>query len=141
MKIASWNVNSIKVRLPNLLQWLDEFSPDIVMLQETKCLEDAFPRLELEAAGYHAAVVGQKAYNGSALLSRRPLEDVETVLPGDGEDTQARYVEATTGGLRVASIYLPNGNPAPGQKFDYKLGWMKRLQARARELLETEQPV
>ncbi|HLW28385.1 MAG TPA: exodeoxyribonuclease III [Kiloniellales bacterium] len=141
MKIASWNVNSIKVRLPNLLQWLDEFSPDIVMLQETKCVEDAFPRLELEAAGYHCAVVGQKAYNGVALLSRQPIEEVLTVLPGDPEDQQARYLEATIGDLRVASIYLPNGNPAPGEKFNYKLAWMERLQARARELLSLEQPI
>ena len=141
MKIASWNVNSIKVRLPNLLQWLDEFSPDIVMLQETKCVEDAFPRLELEAAGYHCAVVGQKAYNGVALLSRQPIEEVLTVLPGDPEDQQARYLEATVGDLRVASIYLPNGNPVPGEKFNYKLAWMERLQARARELLSLEQPI
>jgi len=141
MKIASWNVNSIKVRLPNLLQWLEEFGPDLVMLQETKCVEDAFPRLELEAAGYHCAVVGQKAYNGVALLSRQPLEAIERALPGDEEDPQARYVEATVGNLRVASIYLPNGNPAPGEKFDYKLAWMKRLQARARDLLALEQPV
>ncbi|HLS69171.1 MAG TPA: exodeoxyribonuclease III [Kiloniellales bacterium] len=141
MKIASWNVNSIKVRLPNLLRWLSEFLPDIVMLQETKCLEEAFPRMELEAAGYHCTVVGQKAYNGVALLSRQPLEDVETFLPGDDQDTQARYVEASTSGLRVASIYLPNGNPVPGEKFDYKLAWMERMEARARELLESEQTV
>lgn len=141
MKIASWNVNSIKVRLPNLLRWLKEFEPDVVMLQETKCQADAFPLLEIESAGYHAAVVGQKSYNGVALLSRQPLDDIITALPGDSDDSQARFLEATTAGLRVASIYLPNGNPAPGEKFDYKLSWMARLRDHAAALLATEQPI
>ncbi|WP_366556584.1 exodeoxyribonuclease III [Aquibaculum sediminis] len=141
MKIASWNVNSIKVRLPNLLRWLESFAPDVVMLQETKCMADAFPTMELEAAGYHSAVVGQKSYNGVALLSRNPLENVQEGLPGDAEDSQARYLEATTAGLRVASIYLPNGNPVPGAKFDYKLAWMARLRAQAAALAAQEVPV
>lgn len=142
MKLACWNVNSIKARLPNLLLWLEGFAPDVVMLQELKCQAEAFPRMEIEAAGYHAAVVGQKSYNGVALLSRAPLEEVIEVLPGgDGGEEQARYVEATTSGLRVASIYLPNGNPAPGEKFDYKLAWMARLRDHAAALLASEQPV
>lgn len=141
MKIASFNVNSIKVRLPNLLVWLEEAAPDIVVLQEIKCEEPAFPALELQAAGYHSVVLGQKTYNGVAILSRQPAEDVLRGLPGDDGDTQARYLEATVAGIRVAAIYLPNGNPAPGEKFDYKLAWMDRLNARARLLLETEMPV
>ncbi len=141
MKIASFNVNSIKVRLPNLLVWLEEAAPDIVVLQEIKCEEPAFPALELQAAGYHSVVLGQKTYNGVAILSRQPAEDVLRGLPGDDGDAQARYLEATVAGVRVAAIYLPNGNPAPGEKFDYKLAWMDRLNARARLLLETEMPV
>ncbi|GAB4178911.1 MAG: exodeoxyribonuclease III [Thalassobaculales bacterium] len=141
VKIASFNVNSIKVRLPNLLVWLEEAAPDIVVLQEIKCEEPAFPALELQAAGYHSVVLGQKTYNGVAILSRQPAEDVLRGLPGDDGDTQARYLEATVAGIRVAAIYLPNGNPAPGEKFDYKLAWMDRLNARARLLLETEMPV
>lgn len=141
MKIASFNVNSIKVRLPNLLVWLEEAAPDIVVLQEIKCEEPAFPALELQAAGYHSVVLGQKTYNGVAILSRQPAEDVLRGLPGDDGDVQARYLEATVAGVRVAAIYLPNGNPAPGEKFDYKLAWMDRLNARARLLLETEMPV
>lgn len=141
MKIASFNVNSIKVRLPNLLVWLEEAAPDIVVLQEIKCEEPAFPALELQAAGYHSVVLGQKTYNGVAILSRQPAEGVLRGLPGDDGDVQARYLEATVAGVRVAAIYLPNGNPAPGEKFDYKLAWMDRLNSRARQLLETEMPV
>ena len=131
LKIATWNVNSIKVRLPALLDWLGNAAPDVVLLQETKSLDEAFPRHEIEDCGYNLAVHGQKTYNGVAILSKRPLEDVFTGLPGDDDDEQARYVEAVTGGVRVASIYLPNGNPVTTEKFPYKLAWMDRLAARA----------
>ena len=141
VKIATWNVNSIKARLPNVLAWLKSAEPDIVLLQELKCQEDGFPRFEIEALGYHAAVVGQKSYNGVALLSKAPIEAPLTRLPGDKADDQARYVEGTTFGLRVASIYLPNGNPADSEKYPYKLAWMERLQAHARSLLDSEAPV
>ena len=140
ISVATWNVNSIKARLPNVLAWLKDFAPDVALLQETKSLEENFPRLEIEELGYNCAVVGQKSYNGVALLSKKPLEDLVTRLPGDESDEQARYLEATTFGLRVASIYLPNGNPIDTEKFPYKLAWMDRLQARACELLKWEMP-
>ena len=140
MKIATWNVNSIRVRLPRVTEWLSEFKPDVVLLQETKVLDEAFPALEIEDLGYNIAVHGQKSYNGVAVLSRYPIEDVMCGLPGDGADEQARYIEAVTNGVRVATIYLPNGNPAPGEKYDYKLGWMNRLYTRASELLAWEEP-
>ena len=141
VKIATWNVNSIKARLPNVLAWLKNAEPDIVMLQELKCQEDGFPRLEIEALGYHSAVVGQKSYNGVVLLSKEPIENPLTRLPGDKTDEQARYVEGTTFGLRVASMYLPNGNPADSEKYPYKLSWMDRLRDHARGLLDSEAPV
>ena len=141
LKIATWNVNSIKVRLPAVLKWLGSAEPDVVLLQETKSLDEAFPRLEIEDCGYNLLVHGQKTYNGVAILSKRPLEDVFVGLPGDEEDEQARYVEATTGGVRVASIYLPNGNPVATEKFPYKIAWMDRLAARADVLLGHEEPV
>ena len=140
VKIATFNVNSIKVRLPILLAWLEAVRPDIVCLQEIKCPANDFPALELKGLGYHAEVVGQRAYNGVALLSKAPPRDVLAGLPGDDADAQARYVEATIGDLRVGSLYLPNGNPADTDKFTYKLAWMKRLQARARDLLAQECP-
>ena len=139
--IASWNVNSIKARLPNILSWLESASPDVALLQEIKTVEENFPRLEIEALGYNCAVLGQKSYNGVAILSKAPLEDVLEGLPGDPDDEQARYLEATTFGLRVACIYLPNGNPVKTEKFPYKIAWMDRLRAHARGLLDSEQPV
>ncbi len=139
--IATWNVNSVKARLGIVVDWLKAFAPDVALLQELKCEADAFPRLEIEAAGYRAEVVGQKSYNGVAILARHPIDEVITDLPGDGEDEQARYVEATVAGVRVASIYLPNGNPVPGPKFDYKLDWMKRLSTHAAALLDSERPI
>jgi exodeoxyribonuclease-3 len=139
--IATWNVNSIKARLPNALAWLEGFGPDVVLLQEVKTVAEGFPYLEIEALGYNIAVVGQKSYNGVAILSKSPLEDLVERLPGDEEDEQARYLEATTFGLRVASIYLPNGNPISTEKFPYKLAWMARLKARAQELLALEEPI
>lgn len=139
--VATWNVNSIKARLPRVLDWLDAAKPDVVCLQELKCIDDNFPMMEIEAAGYKAAVHGQKTYNGVAILSRHEIEDVSPRLPGNDEDEQARYIEATIKGVRIASIYLPNGNPIGGEKFDYKLAWMKRLEHRAQALLAAEKPV
>ena len=146
MKIATWNVNSIKARLANLLDWLKTAEPDVVLLQEIKCQDDDFPALELRAAGYDALVHGQKSYNGVAILSRRPMTLVRRGLPGDADDTQARYIEADVEDLRIASLYLPNGNPVGGtdgqgaDKFAYKLAWMARLQAHAAALLREERP-
>ena len=144
MRIATWNVNSIKQRLEHLLTFLKTAVPDVVCLQELKCIDEAFPRAEIEAAGYNVATHGQKAYNGVAILSKRPLEDVRRGLPGEA-DEQARYIEgviSTAGGVvRVASIYLPNGNPIGTPKFDYKLGFLDRLAAHARELLKLEEPL
>ena len=141
MKIASFNVNSIRARLPNITDWLAAFSPDVVCLQEIKAQDEQFPITEIEAAGYHAAVVGQKSYNGVAILSRTPSTTRLRALPGDTEDEQARYVEVETeAGFIVGGLYLPNGNPVPGPKFDYKLAWMDRLIDHAQALLRTEQP-
>ncbi|WP_417517851.1 exodeoxyribonuclease III [Minwuia sp.] len=140
MRIATWNVNSIKARLPRVTGWLSAFKPDVVCLQELKCIDENFPAAEIEELGYHVAVHGQKTYNGVAILSQHPMEDVTTGLPGDDTDEQARYIEATIRGIRVCGLYLPNGNPAPGPKFDYKLQWMDRLIARAKDLLADETP-
>ena len=139
--IATWNVNSIKARLPNALDWLKSAKPDVVLLQELKCIDDNFPRLEIEELGYNVVTHGQKTYNGVAILSKSPPEDVMVGLPGDKKDEQARYLEATINGLRIASIYLPNGNPIKTEKFTYKLAWMDRLIAHAEGLLASEQPV
>jgi exodeoxyribonuclease III len=139
--IATWNVNSINARLPNVLEWLGATRPDVVLLQEIKCQDPAFPTEAVGELGYNVATHGQKSYNGVAILSRRPLEDVVRGLPGDPGDEQARYLEATTGGVRVASIYLPNGNPIGTAKFAYKLAWMARLRSRAAALLELDEPV
>ena len=139
MKIATWNVNSIRARLPNVLDWLKEAAPDVVLLQEIKTVDEGFPELEIGDLGYNVAVHGQKSYNGVAILAKRPIEDVSRGLPGDDDDHKARYIEAVVEGVRVASIYLPNGNPAPGPKFDYKLAWMARLYDHARTLLPLEE--
>jgi exodeoxyribonuclease-3 len=141
VKIATWNVNSAKARLPLITDWLRTASPDVVLFQEIKCETAAFPASAFEDLGYHVNAVGQKAYNGVALLSKAPAEDVLTRLPGEPEDEQARYVEATVSGVRIASLYLPNGNPVPGEKFAYKLRWMDRLYDHARTLLAQEIPV
>ena len=140
MKIASWNVNSVKARLPAVIDWLETAAPDVLALQEIKCTADAFPHLEIEAAGYRAAVLGQKTYNGVALISKAAPDSLREGLPGDGEDDQARYVEAVFDGVRVASIYLPNGNPVESDKFPYKLAWMARLRRHAVRLLADEVP-
>ena len=143
MKIATWNVNSIRTRLDNVTRWLNEAQPDVVCLQELKCTEDQFPREALEGLGYNCAVHGQKSYNGVAILSKRPMEDVTPRLPGDDEDNHSRYMEAVIPGdkgtIRVASIYAPNGNPVASEKFPYKLAWHERLQKRAEELLLNEE--
>ena len=141
MRIATWNVNSVNARLPNVLDWLNKNQPDVLLLQEIKCQDENFPSVEITAAGYDAAVHGQKSYNGVAILSRLPMSDIQRGLPGEDDDAQARWIEATIEGVRVASLYLPNGNPAPGEKFDYKLRWMDRLIAHGKQLLETESPV
>lgn len=146
MKIATFNINGINARLPRLLEWLDEFEPDVACLQEIKCIDDNFPRLEFEAKGWHVETHGQKAFNGVALLSNHAITDIKRGLPAlDGSeetlDEQSRYIEGTVKGIRIASIYLPNGNPRPGPKFDYKLEWMDRLSAHAKRLLAREQPI
>lgn len=144
LRIATWNVNSVNAHLATVQTWLREAAPDVVCLQEIKCLEEKFPVEPFEALGYNAAIFGQKTYNGVALLSKSPLEDVRRGLPGDNADDQARYVEAVVSGpkpVRVASIYLPNGNPPDSDKFTYKLTWTERLTAHARSLLALEEPL
>lgn len=142
MRIATFNINGIKARLPRLLEWLEETRPDIACLQEIKTQDEGFPAEEFERLGYGAIWHGQKSFNGVAILARdtKPVE-VQRGLAGEPEDEHSRYIEADVNGLRVASIYLPNGNPQPGPKFDYKLRWMERLRARAAELLALETPV
>ncbi len=139
MKIVTWNVNSIKSRLPHVSAYLKDVSPDVLLLQELKCTEDAFPRPELEDAGYNIALVGQKTYNGVAILAKHPIEIEQRSLPGDPGDEQARYIEAIVGRVRVASMYLPNGNPIDTEKFAYKLAWMDRLIDHVRTLLAYEE--
>ena len=142
MRIATYNVNGINGRLANLLGWLEEAAPDIVCLQELKAPDEKFPAPALRAAGYGAVWHGQKSWNGVAILARG-AEPVETRrgLPGDPDDTHSRYIEAAIGGLTVGCLYLPNGNPAPGPKFDYKLRWFDRLTSYAQTLLNSGAPV
>lgn len=132
MKIVSWNVNSIKARLEHVKKYLQSAQPCVLMIQELKGLE--FPTAELEALGYKSEAVCQKAYNGVAVISKEPIKVIFDHLPGDDSDEQARYIEFDYKGLRLINIYLPNGNPVPGEKYDYKLGWMDRLYARLSEL-------
>ena len=145
MRIATWNVNSVKQRLDNATAWLAERSPDIVCLQETKCVDDAFPREAFEGLGYNVAIHGQKGFNGVAILSKTPFDEVTARLPGGDGDEQARFLEAvvsTQGGVvRVASIYLPNGNPPDTEKYPYKIRWMDRLIDYARERMALEEPL
>ena len=144
MKIASFNINGIKARIGALGDWLDEADMDVVVLQELKSIDENVPRELFEDRGYRVETHGQKSFNGVAILSKLPLEDVTRGLPGDDEDEQARYIEATVMGdktaIRVCGLYLPNGNPAPGPKYDYKLAWMERLRARALDLMALEEP-
>ena len=145
MRIATWNVNSVRQRLPHLLDYLKDVAPDALCLQEIKCLDEQFPRAEIEEAGYNVETHGQKGFNGVAILSKRPFE-VARGLPGDETDVQSRYIEAVIptekgGVVRLACIYLPNGNPPDTEKYPYKLGFMSRLIAHARTLLAYEEPL
>jgi len=144
MKIATWNVNSVNARLETVLKWFEAAGPDVACLQEIKCVDEKFPAEAFERLGYNVAVHGQKSYNGVALLSKSPLEDVRRGLPnGDGDD-HARYIEAVISGprpVRIGGLYLPNGNPIGTEKFAYKLAWMARLNAHARALLALEEPL
>lgn len=141
MRIATFNINGIKARLPRLIEWLDETRPDIACLQELKSSDDTIPRDEIAALGYGALYHGQKGFNGVAILAKGAQPElVMQGLPGDPADEQSRYLEADVHGIRVASIYLPNGNPQPGPKFDYKLAWMQRLRTRAAAIWAEEVP-
>jgi exodeoxyribonuclease-3 len=145
MKIATFNINGIKARTEALLEWLAEAQPDVACLQEINSVDEAFPREAFEALGYRVETHGMKAFNGVAILSKLPLEDVTRRLPGDEADEQARWIEATVIGpkraVRLCGLYLPNGNPTPGPKYDYKLAWMDRMLTRTRTLLADEQPL
>jgi len=142
MKIATYNVNGVNGRLPVLLRWLEEAAPDVVCLQELKAPQEKFPEEAIANAGYTAIWHGQKSWNGVAILSRNAeIKEVGRVLPGDPDDMQSRYIEAMVNGVLICCLYLPNGNPAPGPKLDYKLQWFKRLTARAAALLEFNIPV
>ncbi len=142
MKIATYYVNGINGRLPVLLRWLNESVPDIVCLQELKAPQEKFPEKAIQDAGYNAMWNGQKSWNGVAILARNyQIEEVRRALPGDPEDSHSRYIEATINGLLVCCLYLPNGNPAPGPKFDYKLGWFERLTVHSAKLLASDKPV
>ena len=144
MKLATFNINGIKARIDALPRWLEQANPDAVALQEIKSIDATFPREIFEDMGYRVETHGQKGFNGVAILSRLPLEDVVRGLPGDDTDEQARWIEATVMGarpVRFCGLYLPNGNPAPGPKYDYKLAWMARLEARVRALLLLEEPL
>lgn len=145
MKLATWNINGVRARLGNLLHWLRESAPDIACLQEIKTVDDQFPRAEVEALGYNVETYGQKGFNGVALLSKLPFDEVNRGLPGDDTDEQARFIEGvfstSKGALRVASLYLPNGNPVGSEKFPYKLSWMGRLERWAQGRLALEEPL
>jgi exodeoxyribonuclease-3 len=144
LKIATFNVNSINARLPRILDWFDRARPDAAALQELKCVDEKFPAAEFEERGYNVAVHGQKTYNGVAIVAKAPIEDVVRGLAGDPDDDQSRYIEALiapagAAPVRLVGIYAPNGNPAPGPKYDYKLKWLARLKARIAELLPQEE--
>jgi len=145
MRVATWNINSIKQRMDNLTAWLAERGPDVVCLQETKCVDEAFPREPLEALGYNVAVHGQKGFNGVAVLSKSPLDEVTARLPGDDGDAHARFLEVVVstarGAVRIASLYLPNGNPPDSDKYSYKISWMDRLIHYTSERLQLEEPL
>jgi len=143
MKIATYNVNGVNGRLPVLLRWLNESAPDIVCLQELKAPQEKFPESAINDAGYTALWHGQKSWNGVAILARAatPIQEVRRALPGDPDDIHSRYIEARVNGLHIGCLYLPNGNPAPGPKFDYKLRWFERLTTHAAELLASGEPV
>jgi len=141
LKLATFNINGIKARLPRLIEWLEDSNPDVVCLQEIKSIDDNFPRLEIESLGYQVETHGQKSFNGVAILSKRPVSNLMRGLPGDPSDEQARFIAAEIDGVFIGGLYLPNGNPAPGPKYDYKLSWMERFTAFAAEKLAEERPV
>lgn len=141
MKIATYNVNSINARLPVLLKWLKEDQPDVACLQELKAIDENFPLEAIKEAGYNAIWKGQKSWNGVAILSKHEIKEISRELPGDASDEQSRYIEAEVNGILICCLYLPNGNPLPGPKFDYKLSWMERLNTRANELKNYHLPV
>lgn len=142
MKIATYNVNGINARLPVLLRWLEKESPDVVCLQELKAPDEKIPKDAIAEAGYDAIWHGQKSWNGVAILSKGiEVKELERVLPGDPEDSQSRYIEAMVGDILIVCLYLPNGNPVPGPKYDYKMRWFQRLQLRAAELYAMDIPV
>jgi len=141
MRIATWNVNSIRARMPVVMAWLNSAKPDVLLLQEIKCETADFPIMEFKAVGYDVHAHGQKSYNGIAIASLHKIEDMMEGLPDGNGDAQSRYMEATIKGVRIASVYLPNGNPLGTEKYDYKLAWMKRLKAHMAELLRDERPV
>ncbi|HEY4750808.1 MAG TPA: exodeoxyribonuclease III [Steroidobacteraceae bacterium] len=142
MKVVTYNVNGIGARLPNLLRWLGEAAPDVVCLQELKAPQEKFPEAALRDAGYGVIWHGQKSWNGVAILARGSEPDeVRRALPGDSQDIHSRYIEATVQGIVIGCLYLPNGNPAPGPKYDYKLKWLQRLLAHAAELVSRKEPV
>lgn len=145
MQIVTYNINGIKARIETLLTWLQEASPDVVAVQEIKSVDENFPREQIEELGYRVETHGQKSFNGVAILSKLPLEDVTRGLPGDDSDEQARWIEATVIGdktaVRLCALYLPNGNPAPGPKYDYKLAWMERMERHAAQMLKNEMPL
>lgn len=142
MKIATYNVNGINARLPVFLRWLEEAKPDVACLQELKAPMEKIPAQAIKDAGYHAIWHGQKSWNGVAILSRNePPEEIRRALPGDPEDINSRYIEAKVNGIIIGCLYLPNGNPLPGPKFDYKLQWIERFTEHAAELLASDSPV
>ncbi|HWM45306.1 MAG TPA: exodeoxyribonuclease III [Xanthobacteraceae bacterium] len=141
MKLATFNINNVNRRLPNLLRWLEAAAPDVVCLQELKCTDAQFPAAAIARAGYRAVWRGQRTWNGVAILARAEPIVTRTALPGDPADTQSRYLEAAVDGVLIGCLYLPNGNPQPGPKFDYKLAWFERLQGHARALLRADVPV
>ncbi|QOW09535.1 exodeoxyribonuclease III [Kaistella flava (ex Peng et al. 2021)] len=142
MKIATYNVNGVNGRLPVLLQWLSEEKPDVVCLQELKAPQEKFPEAEILEVGYHAVWVGQKSWNGVAILTKTEKATViKTALPGDEADEQSRYLEVKVNDLTIVCVYVPNGNPTPGEKFDYKLKWLERLDAQAELLISSGKPV
>ncbi len=143
MIVATFNINGVKARMGALTDWLQEAQPDVALLQEIKSVDDAFPSEHFGNLGYNVAVHGEKGFNGVAILSKLQIEDVQRGLPGDPNDSQARWIEATVvnrRAIRVCGLYLPNGNPVPGPKYQYKIAWMERLRHRAQELLDREEP-
>jgi len=145
MRIATWNINGVKARIDTLLRWLREASPDVLCLQEIKTVDEGFPTLEVASLGYNVEVHGQKGFNGVALLAKSRIEDVRRGLPGDESDVHSRFISGVIangeGVVRVASAYMPNGNPIGSEKFDYKLGWLRRLEDWTRAELQNEEPL